>query len=144
MVRNSIVSRFAEELPNGRDRRGVSGEPLYPTEDVLTILQRFGIDAVIPWTQKCIKDIQKWQLDADDLVELVKIALSAGRFRGSAWCKQSPSGPRAACDAYSLVRGEWFEHANKHMNIEYYIKFAISKSGKCLLMVSCHPSEQRI
>ena len=43
------------------------------------------------------------------------------------------------CDAYSVTRQEWHEHAGKHLNVSYYLKFAISQTGQLLLMASNHP-----
>ncbi|PLY15334.1 MAG: hypothetical protein C0631_07640 [Sedimenticola sp.] len=73
----------------------------------------------------------------------MEIAVQSGRFRGAEWCVQHPNGPWAACDAYSFVRREWLAHAHREMSMEYYIKFAIAKTGKLLLVVSCHPPEDR-
>lgn len=111
--------------------------------EVLELLARISADDVIAWTEKCIKDLQKWELDADDLVELLHIAVTKGRYRNSEWCVQNPQGPWAACDAYDLTRSEYIEHARKEMEIEYYLKFAISRNGDLMLVVSCHPPEDR-
>ncbi|NKC13647.1 MAG: hypothetical protein GKR94_16095 [Gammaproteobacteria bacterium] len=72
----------------------------------------------------------------------MEIALRSGRFRGSEWCKHSPNGPWAACDAYSLARRERMPYGRTQMDVEYYVKFAVAKTGK-LLIVSCHPPEER-
>lgn len=144
MVRTTIVSRFSGELPHEEGvSRKIPGGPLYPADEVLALLADSGNQAVHAWTRKCGKDMQKWALDTDDLQELIKLALQSGRFRGAEWCEQRPGGPWAACDAYSLVRKEWVEWAHREMDIEYYVKFAIAKTGKVLLVVSCHPPEDR-
>ena len=52
-------------------------------------------------------------------------------------------GPWAACDAYVLVRTEHLPHLRKDMECEYYIKFAIGKTGTVLLLASCHLPEDR-
>ncbi len=144
MVNTTILSRYTGDLPleDGQNRK-ISDDPLYPAQEVLPILSATGEDAVHAWTGKCIRDMQKWALDAGDLCELVETALRAGRFLGSEWCVQKPNGPWAACDAYQLVRSEWMPNAHKYMNIDYYIKFAVGKTGKLLLIVSCHPPEDR-
>lgn len=144
MVNTTIISRYIGELPlNGGGSRKISGGPLYPADEVLALLSASGSSAVNAWTDKCVRDIQKWALDADDLCELMTIALRSGRFRGAEWCVQRPNGPWAACDAYSLMRQEWMPHAHREMDMEYYIKFAIAKTGKVLLVISCHPPENR-
>jgi hypothetical protein len=43
-----------------------------------------------------------------------------------------------AADAYSLRRSEWVAAARKDMLIEYFVKFAIGRSGSLVLIVSCH------
>lgn len=144
MVNTTIVSRFTGELPYGEGaNRKIQGGPLYPADDVLALLAGAGSQGVTAWTRKCGEDMQKWELDADDLHELIKVALKTGRFRGAEWCEQKPGGPWAACDAYSFMRKEWVSYAHREMDMEYYIKFAIAKTGKVLLVVSCHPPEER-
>ncbi|WP_291820171.1 hypothetical protein [Marinobacter sp.] len=95
------------------------------------------------WTRKCKDDLQKYTLDAADTVELLTEALQHGRYRDLEWCEQRPTGPRAACDAYTLARKEWIPYAHKEFPIEYYIKFAIAKTGTVILLVSCHLPEDR-
>lgn len=118
--------------------------PLYPPSEVLKLIDHISENDVIAWTEKCILDLQNMNLDAEDLMELVKIAVTRGRFRKSEWCIQAPNGPWAACDAYSLFRKEFIEKAFREMDIEYYLKFAISVTGAVLLIISCHPPEDRV
>lgn len=144
MVNTRIVSRYTGALPVGKDdSRNIAGGPLYSAEEVLGLFENRGNGSITPWTQKCIKDIQKLELDGDDLLELIGIAVRSSRFLGSEWCQQKPGGPWAACDAYSVMRREWIPNARKEMDIEYYIKFAIGKTGQIILLVSCHPPEDR-
>lgn len=141
MVNNTIVSRFTgPPLPHEVVGRKLSGGPLYPPSEVLELLGRQGNGVVRAWSRDCIRDVQKLDFVADDLAELIAQALQDGRFLGSEWCVQKPEGPWAACDAYSLRRQEWIEAAAKHMSSEYYIKFAISKTGLLLFLASCHLS----
>lgn len=145
MVSAKIVSRFTGELPLEGTCLKISNGPLYPAEEVLALLTSLEsqAQAIRAWTTKCAQDMQKWGIDADGACELIKQALRIGHFLGSEWCIQRPDGPWAACDAYSLVRREWIQHAYRELNVEYYTKFAIAKSGKILLVISCHPSEDR-
>ena len=144
MVNNMIVSRFTGQLPEGvSSDRKILGEPLYAAHEILELLASCGSKAIYAWSRKCNEDIQKWALDADDLLGLVELAVRSGRYIGAEWCVQKPNGPRAACDAYSVIRREWRAAAHKEKDIEYYIKFAIGKTGNILLLVSCHPSENR-
>ena len=144
MVNRKIVSRFTGDLPLGDGEcRKIAGGPLYSTDEVLVLLAGSGAQAVRAWTNRSQNDMQKWSLDTDDLCELLELAVRSGRFRGAEWCVQRPNGPWAACDAYSLMRREWIANARREMDMEYYIKFAIAKTGKLLLVVSCHPPEDR-
>ena len=138
-----IVSRYTGSPPLGETAsRTIPGGPLYPVGEVLELLEKEGAQ-IIAWTNKCQRDIQKWELDLDDLCQLIELAVSSGRFRGSEWCVQHSNGPWAACDAYSLVRREWIKYARKEVTTEYYIKFAIAKTGELLILASCHPPEDR-
>jgi len=144
MVNTTIVSRHSGELPlNEGASRKISGGPLYPAEEVRELLANSGDQAIRAWTNKCNEDMQKWTLNADDLLELIEIGLRIGRFRGSEWCVQQPNGPWAACDVYLVKRREMMPNAPVEMDTEYYIKFAVSKTRVVLLVVSCHPPEER-
>jgi len=137
MVNTRVVSYFTGDLPVNDFDRKIAAGPLYPEDDVLSILNS-DAESVTAWTQKCITDVQKLSLDDGDLLELVKLAVCGGRFIGSEWCKQKPGDPWAACDAYVVIRNEWVQAAHKEMDVEYYIKFAVAKTGAILLLVSCH------
>jgi hypothetical protein len=140
MVSAKIVSQYNKKVPESfAVSRGIAGGPLYPAADVLQILEA-GERSIVPWTRKCTGDLQKLTLEAEDLIAFVKEAVSDGRFIGSEWCQQQPSGPWAACDAYAFSRLEWLAAARKEMLMEYYLKCAIGKTGKILLLASCHPS----
>lgn len=142
MVSATIVSRFSGSLPTSGSR-GIPRGPLYPVEEVLALLDTRGGAGITEWTRKCSSDLQKYAIDRDDVIRIVRLAVRCGRFTGSEWCVQRPDGPWAACDSYSVVRREWNENAYRDMDIEYYVKFAIGKTGQILLLVSCHPSEDR-
>lgn len=144
MVNNVNISRYSCRPPDSaNDSREISGGPLYQPADILAILGENGCNSLIPWTRKCINDMQKYALDSDDADEFIRIGMRNGHFLGSEWCEQKPNGPWAACDAYRVFRREWIKAADKEMDVEYYIKFAIGKTGLILLLVSCHLSENR-
>lgn len=109
---------------------------MYAAADVLQLAKQGALQF---WTRGAAKDAQKWKLDAEDCANLIGLALHSGRFLGSEWCQQQPQGPWAMCDAYSVARQEWHEHAGKYLNVSYYLKFAISQTGQLLLMASNHP-----
>ncbi len=144
MVNTAVVSEFAGDPPleEGACRK-IAGGPLYPAAKALALLAGSGAQAIQVWTKKCADDMQKWSLDTDDLCELMATAVRSGRFRGAEWCVQRPNGPWAACDAYSVVRREWIAHARREIDVEYYIKYAIAKTGQLLLVFSCHLPEDR-
>ncbi|HEU4344422.1 MAG TPA: hypothetical protein VFU31_22945 [Candidatus Binatia bacterium] len=144
MVSDKIVSRYAGKLPESANSdRGIPHGPLYPVAEVLGLLENSVNPNIQVWTRKCAADVQKLALDADDLVDLLKEAVLGNHFIGSEWCRQNPNGPWAACDAYALSRQEWVAVAHKEIRMEYYLKFSVGKTGKILLLASCHLSEER-
>ncbi|WP_322995173.1 hypothetical protein [Castellaniella sp.] len=126
----------------GYTSRRIAGGPLYNKADVRSVLQR-GDEALITWTRKCTLDLQRLAFDIADVRALVSEALSLGKYRNSEWCQQHPNGPWAACDAYQVTRMEWVHAAHKDMRFDYYVKFGIGKTGKILLIVSCHEPQER-
>lgn len=141
MVRYPInLSAYGAEPPVEGGERKIGAAPLYQPQEVFNLLAG-STDAVRPWTRKCIRDMRRLSLDNEDAAHLIEEALRTGRFLGAEWCQQKPGGPWAACDAYAFTRKEWVQNAYKEMAFDYYIKFSISKTGKLLLLVSCHLSE---
>ena len=142
MVRRINVSRYNGTPPQieGRSRKIAEG-PLYPPDEVLALLAK-GEGTLKPWPG-CTKEMQKWSLEPQDALELITLALRQGKFLGSEWCEEKPSGPWAACDAYRVYRSEWIEKARKDMSFEYYVKFAIAKTGILVLIIQCHPSRYK-
>lgn len=144
MVNNSNNISAYQGMPpsSAGDRRNpISGGPLYQPEEVLALLDK-GDDQTVLWTRKCKNDVQVvLAYEMAEVRSLVREAITQGRYINSEWCVQKPTGPWAACDSYKIERSEWVEHAHKDMRIEYYVKFAIGKTGKILLLVSCHLSQ---
>jgi len=139
MVSITIVSEYrGSPPPNMGGNRKIQGGPLYLSTHVLAILRLQDHKGITIWTQKCIRDMQNCSLNAEDVGELIQDTVQRGRFLGSEWCQQKPGGPIAACDAYSATRMEWMDSAHKEMSVEYYVKFAVAKTQKGLLVVSCH------
>ncbi len=139
MVRNIIVSQYSKGPVPAKDScRSISGGPLYDVDSVLAVLASTDTQSLQIWTKKGLRDFRVLNLGEQDLRELLKLAVNRGRFVGSEWCAQHENGPWAACDAYSVTRREWITNARKEMDIEYYVKFSLSKSGGVLLLVSCH------
>ena len=143
MVNNALNISAYEGLPPaevGSGRSRIRSGPLYEVTDVLAILAQ-GDNKTNLWTRKCIHDVERLAFDLVDVRELLKQALLTGEYINSEWCVQKPTGPWAACDSYRLYRDEWNDHAYRDMRYEYYVKFAIGKTGKLLLLVSCHLSQ---
>ncbi len=137
------VSAYPCDPPaDAQTNRRIPEGPLYRKEDVLAVLRQ-GDRALITWTRKCSNDLQRLGFDIGDASTLIGEALSTGRYRNSEWCQQHPSGPWAACDAYQVTRMEWVHAAHKDMKFDYYVKFGIGKTGKILLIVSCHEPQER-
>ena len=137
MVSSIILSRYRDGLdPNFVGRQKIAGGPLYSVEEVLPLLKT---ESIIAWTNKCIKDLQYWSLDTENIAELIKLAVMKGRYKGSQWCQQKPNGAWAACDAYTVIEERWNEHTKQYQDTEFYLKFAIGKLGNVILTISCHP-----
>ena len=142
MVSRLNVSRWQEQAPCAEEAeekdRKISGGPLYLTADVLTILDS-GPDKVFPWGKDCSRVMKtKLEWSNDDAATAIREALHHGLFKGSEWCSHSPGSPAVACDAYALRRKEWNEWLRKELVCEYYLKFAINKTGTFVLLVRCH------
>lgn len=142
MVNNLNLSRYmASEPPSdAKGVRTITGGPIYNHDEVLSIINGFenAQDSFRLWTKKCQSDVRNLSFDFEDIEELLRQVLAKGVYKSSEWCQQNENGNWAACDAYALQRYEWNVHAHKELLVEYYLKFAIAKSGKILLVVSCH------
>ena len=141
MVTRYNISLYQGEPPKdgATDRERKIGGKLYSREDVEALIK--DPTAIRFWTPKCQRDAAKLNLDENGATDLLRDALRHGKHLPAEWCEQRPDGPWAACDVYVLRRKEWNDAARREMDCEYYLKFAISKTGKLLLMASCHLSE---
>jgi hypothetical protein len=140
MVSPIIHSSFRDSPPTAGQERKIKGGPLYPVEDLLAVLAEQGSAGIIAWTRSARAELQRLDLDDEALLELVRNALTTGKYHDSEWCEQSPGGAWSACDAYQFLYREWFPAAHEHISCEYYLKLARGKSGVHLLLISCHPS----
>lgn len=136
MVKVINVSQYSGSQTISGLAEKITGGPLYE----LALIQRVAgqDDRVQFWTRGCIKDAASLQLDTLDVAALLQ-ELKRQDYRDSEWCSNG-KGTWAACDAYVLRRSEWMAAAHKTMWIDYFLKFALSKTGALLLMVSCHTS----
>ena len=89
------------------------------------------------WTDRCDKTV--YELFAGDLEAVADLLghVRPADYRNSEWCTNGRNA-WAACDAYALRRVEWVASAGKEMGVEYFVKFAVGKTGQLVLLVSCH------
>ena len=139
----TVVSQFVGKGPPREGAyRKISGGPLYEAGDVLKLLD-LDSPAAETWTQKCRWDLLDWGLEKGDACELVRIAVNSQPLYRSEWCLQRANGPWAACDAYLVPCPGWIPHVPTDDDMKFYVKFAIARTGEKLLLVSCHPSDDR-
>ena len=137
----TVVSQFVGKGPPREGAyRKISGGPLYEAGDVLDLLSPHTVKI---WTPSCQRDVLNWGLGDEDICELVKIAVRPNQFYGSEWCLQEADGSWAACDAYTVEYWKWRPSARIKSGVKFYVKFAIEREGEKLLLVSCHPSDNR-
>jgi hypothetical protein len=115
----------------------ISNGPLYSSDVVLAILKN-GVVGTSLFTEDSRFDVASESWSLKDVVKLVEEALRHGSYKNSQWCRQGITDedvvPCAPCDAYEVR----FAHETKGLT-NYYVKFAVSKTGKLLLIFSCHP-----
>lgn len=138
MVKIVVVSEYSSSPPEvlGTGRIKIEGGPCYGLARVQALIQ--DENQLKAWTEKCRKDVHKW-FDAD----LQRVADLIGSLKeldyiDSEWCENGKSAI-AACDAYSVRRVETAPATGQTLRMEYFLKFAVSKTGTVVLMVSCHP-----
>lgn len=88
------------------------------------------------WTRRCRNTAADLGLDTGDVGALIR-ELSERDYRDSEWCENG-RGAYAACDAYTLRRLEFMEKVGKSFTVEYFLKFAVARTGQLLLNVFCH------
>ncbi len=133
MVSFKIISEYSGG-PDPGDRVKIGMAPLYPLERVRALAS--DPKQVRLWTRKIAKDVRNMVWSEVDVAELLA-ELQPHQYIDSEWCTNG-FGAWAACDAYVLRRREWVSTVNKEMNMEYFVKFAIGKTGALVLVVSCH------
>ena len=138
MVRIIVLSEYSSDPPDGSGRVKIAtegGHPLYSLERVQALVkdeQRLSL-----WTRKCQQDVHKlFDSDLECVAELIQ-ALRKDGYIDSEWCENG-KGAWAACDAYRIRRLETIPVTGKTMTVEYFVKFAVSKTGQLVLLVSCH------
>ena len=136
MVNKFIVSEYSSSFPIESGRvKIVAGGPLYDLARVQAIVE--DENRLFSWTEKCRKDVFK--LFDDGLAEVAGLiqCLKDSDYIDSEWCENGKNAV-AACDAYSIRRMEVIAATGRAMAVEYFLKFAIGKTGNLVLLVSCH------
>ena len=136
MVKILVLSEYSQNPPeDGQGRVKISNGPLYGLERVHTLAR--DESRLKAWTDKCRKDVRKWFDDDLERVGDLILSLKPGDYIDSEWCENG-KGAWAACDAYSVNVLETAPATGRTVRMEYFVKFAVSKTGALVLIVSCH------
>lgn len=136
MVTKNVLSEYILNPPSepGRAKIDAAG-PLYDLARVKALVE--DETQLQLWTRKCINDVSKlFDSDLARVVELIQ-GLRSEDYIDSEWCENG-KGFLAACDAYRCRRQEVVPGTSRPVTVEYYVKFAIGKTGRLVLVVSCH------
>lgn len=140
MVKIFVLSEYSTSAPTqlGVGRIKIEGGPLY---DLARVKQLVGDpDCINLFTRMCIGEVHKlFDSDTEKVAALIQ-ALDSRDYIDSEWCENGKSGV-AACDAYRIRRSEVISATSKLTMVEYFLKFAVGKTGKLVLLVSCHLSK---
>lgn len=135
MVKMFVVSEYSSNPPTESGRAKIAGGPLYGLARVQALVQDG--NQLQAWTEKCRSDVRKWfDDDWQRVVDQIK-GLKDADYIDSEWCENG-KGAIAACDAYSYKVIETAPATGKPLRMEYFLKFAVSRTGTLVLMVSCH------
>lgn len=138
MVRSVVLSEYTAEPPDQPGRVKIAtlgGAPLYCLERVQALVEDENRLTLL--TRKCQRDVHNlFDSDLERVAELIQ-GLRKDCYIDSEWCENG-KGAWAACDAYSIKRLETALASGKSMTVEYFVKFAVSKMGQLVLLVSCH------
>lgn len=136
MVTFKNLSAYDGLLPNVGEDRKIAGGPLYGLAKIQALTEL--PDSVLFWTAKCRRDAANLILEPDDVGAMIR-ELKERNYRDSEWCDNG-KGSLAACDTYTLTRDEYLSNAGKWFRTTYFLKFAESRTGRLVLIVSCHTS----
>lgn len=142
MVNTKNVSAYKQEPPVEFkvDRQYIANGPLYTLKSLSDVLSK-GEDVIKLSTKTCISEVQyRLNMDMSGVLGLLRyIAEGKASYLKSEWCLLNAKGHCAACDSYKITRLEWIPTAHADMPCDYYVKFALHKSGNLVLVISCHP-----
>ena len=136
MVKIIVLSEYSLNPPeDGQGRVKIANGPLYELQLVQTLAR--DESRINAWTEKCRKDVRKWFDDDLERVGELVLSLRPRDYIDSEWCENG-RGAIAACDAYSVSVVETAPATGCPMRMDYFLKFALSKTGALVLIVSCH------
>lgn len=137
MVTFYVISEYSKDPPTEFGRFKISTGPLYDLARVQFLVT--DENRLKAWTKKCRNDVDKYFAgDYEELAKLIQ-CIKARDYIDSEWCENGSSFI-AACDAYTVRRQEEMPGTGRLTMFEYFLKFAISKTGTLVLAVSCHTS----
>lgn len=139
MVKIIILSEYSTSAPTqlGSGRIKIEGGPLYALARVQQLVD--DSNCINLFTRRCIGEVHKlFDSDLEQVAWLIQ-ALTSRDYIDSEWCENGKNGI-AACDAYRIRCTEAIAATNKPTTVEYFVKFAVGKTGKLVLLVSCHLS----
>lgn len=140
MVKIFILSEYSTNPPTqlGVGRIKIERGPLYDLARVQQLVDN--PDSINLFTRTCIGKVHElFDSDTEQVAVLIQ-ALDPRDYIDSEWCGNGKSGV-AACDAYRIRRTEVIAATSKPATVEYFLKFAVGKTGKLVLLVSCHLSK---
>ncbi len=135
MVTTLVLSEYSGPPGCSGVSEKIPGGPLYDLARVQSLAA--SDQAIQLWTKKCARDVANLGWDLEQVGQLLLQLRVDRNYIDSEWCDNGKNAWVAA-DAYSLRRSEWVAAARKDMLIEYFVKFAIGRSGSLVLIVSCH------
>lgn len=140
MVRKIVLSEYSSDPPDQPGRAKIAtegGRPLYGLDRVKALVA--DETRLTLWTRKCRSNVRAlFDNDLEQVADLIN-ALREDDYVDSEWCENG-SDAWAACDAYSIRRREPAPVTGKPLTVQYFVKFAIGKTGQLVLLVSCHVS----
>lgn len=118
------------------DVRKIGVTPIYNLDE---LLKQFPVKDFLPVTRGCKDDLAELQWETKHILRALRAATS-DCYRNSLWC-QTSSSSWLPCDAY-VVRNQKTGDTPAR-NVDVYIKIGLSRpTGKAVLVVSCHESEE--
>lgn len=132
-----VISKYDVDPPADPEagNRRISAGPLYSQHEVMGACNDCRL-----LTRKSKNNAADLGLEKSDVIDLIKMAVTNGRYLNSEWCATGSNNCIAACDAYKVAYRVYNKETDRYMNWDCYLKFAVNKNGQLLLVVSVHSS----